>query len=379
MSEPGGMDEAFLAAVIEAIAHPVFVKDRAFRFVLVNRALCEMVGLSREAMIGRTDHDFFPREEADFFRLKDTEALSAERAVSVSEETITDAHGVTHTLSTTKVPLRGPDGAVTHLVGIIHEITALKEAAEVLQRTNEILEDRVRERTEALEAAQSELVRRERLAVLGQFAGGVAHQIRNPLGSIKNAAYLVKLALRPAPPEDVVRALDIIHDEVGRANQIITDLMEYARVSPPSRRRTTAAFLVEQALDGLGEQDVTVDVDVPEALPDLDVDPLQVQRALQNLADNALQAMTGGGRLGVRASLAGDFVRVEVSDTGPGIAPEVRHRLFEPLVSTYPGALGLGLITAKALIEANGGALEVSSSDARGTTFSFTLPVAAGA
>ena len=116
----------------------------------------------------------FPKEEADFFRLKDEELFRSESKVVIEEETITDAHGELHVLATTKVPLRDPDGRVTHLVGIIKDITVLKDAQEQLRQSNEELEARVAERTQQLREAQRELLRTERLAVLGKLAGGVA-------------------------------------------------------------------------------------------------------------------------------------------------------------------------------------------------------------
>ena len=120
--------------------------------------------------------------------------------------------------------------------------------AAALREANEALERRVLERTRALETAQSELMRRERIAQLiahlvGQLAGAIAHQIRNPLGSIKNAAYLLKLSSGPSPDRDVTQSLAVIHDEVRRANQIITDLLDYARGSTPeSNANYRAAF-----------------------------------------------------------------------------------------------------------------------------------------
>ena len=168
----------FLAAILDHVAHPIFVKDRDYRFVLVNQAMEEMLRIKREELIGRTDYDFFPHEEADYFRKRDEEVFVRGETVRIEEEPITDGAGARHVLATTKVPLRGADGEFTHLVGIIHDITALDRARAALREANEALERRVLERTVALETAQSELMRRERLAVVGQLAGAIAHQVR---------------------------------------------------------------------------------------------------------------------------------------------------------------------------------------------------------
>jgi len=377
LSIPEGLNEEFLSAIIDHVAHPIFVKDRDYRFVLLNRAMEGMIGIPRTEMLGHTDYDFFPKEQADFFREKDLEMFTLGKRVEITEEPLTDKKGRHHVLSTTKVPLRDARGVITHLVGIIHDITPLKRAEESLRDVSNALERRMQDRTDELLAAQTELVRRERLAVIGLFAGSLAHQIRNPLGSIKNAAYLVQLA-SPTIDDDLRRALNIIQDEVGRANQIITDLVDYARVTPAQRRVVPVDLLMEIALSGMDlPTNVTVVTECP-ALPKVFVDPAQLQRALQKLVKNALQAMSNGGTLSLSARSEGDAVFFCVSDTGRGIPEDVRLRLFEPLVSANPGNLGLGLITARALIENQGGALALERTDHEGTCVMLRLPVATG-
>jgi len=366
-----------LADIIEHISYPVFVKDRAFRWVVLNRALCDMTGFPRAQMLGHTDHEFFPKEQADFFRIKDAEVFTTGRTVEILDEPITDADGSIHVLHTTKVPLRDARGEITHLVGVIHDVTALRRADAALREANEQLEGRVRERTEALEAAQVELMQRERLAVIGRLAGSIAHQIRNPLGSIKNAAYLIDISLGRPKEGDVARALAIVHEEVQRANQIITDLLEFAQVSTPRPRNVPALFVLEQTLGAIGIPDaVTLQRAYPETLGPVHVDAAQVQRALLHLLRNALQAMPEGGTLTIDARSEARFVVISLADTGVGIPKEVRERLFEPLVTTHPGALGLGLMTARVLIENQGGRLTCVQSDRSGTCFEAHLPVA---
>lgn len=369
------MTVSFLAEIMDHVAHPIFVKDRAFRFVLLNSALGAMLGIPRETMLGRTDYDFFPKAEADFFRAKDEEMFRTAAEVVIEEEPITDAAGQRHWLSTTKVPLLGADGAVAYLVGIIHDITPLKVAQEALQAQQAELEQIVEARTAELRAAHEELVRRERLAVVGQLSGSIAHQVRNPLGSIKNAAYLIQMAVGDAAEDDVRRAVEIIHDEVGRANQIISDLLDYARVRPPQRRSLPLGYVLAQALAGQRLGGVAFVQEVPEALQ-VCADPDQLQTALRNLLRNAVDAMPDGGKLTVRTELTVSHLCILVEDTGQGIADEVRDRLFEPVVSTKPLSLGLGLLTARTLIENQGGSLRCERPAEGGTRFVVSLPLA---
>lgn len=377
----------FLAEVIEQLPHPIFVKDRQFRYVLVNSALVRIGGQPLESILGKTDYDFLPKERADFYRETDTEVFSTAAEVTVAEEVLTDGGGERRILSTRKVPLRGAGSEITHLIGVISDITRLKVVEEDLRLSTDQLEQRVAERTRALALAQEDLVRKERLAVLGRLAGGVAHQIRNPLGAIKNAAYILERQLRdreatapasadPPAKDDVSHAIEIIHDEVQRANQIITDLLDYARIRVPVRRLTSIAYVVEQAF---GAQIVPASISVVRRLPELPsiaVDGDQLQGALFNLLRNAIEAMPEGGTLAIDAELREGNVVVSVGDTGGGIPAEVRGRLFEPLVTTKPLGLGLGLVTARTLVEGQGGTIACVGTDECGTRFEITLPVA---
>ncbi|MBI2894052.1 MAG: PAS domain S-box protein [Deltaproteobacteria bacterium] len=370
------MEAGLYEAIFDHIAHPIFIKDRQFRFVLLNRALCELVGYRREEMIGKTDYDFFPEPEADFFRQKDLEMFTSGREVTIEQEPITDSAGVRHVLATTKVPLRAASGEVTHLVGIIHDITRLKEAEEALKNANEVLELRVAERTRALQLAQEELLRKERLAVLGRLVGGLAHQIRSPLGALTNAVYILKRRLEDLPPE-AAHALEIIKEEAWRANRIISDMIDYARVRPISPTPVPVTEVIDAATRrGWITPTVRVELELPGSLPPVAIDRAQVEGAISNVVRNAVDAMPEGGPLRIDARQEGDEVVVGIQDTGAGVPEEVRERLFEPLVTTKADGLGLGLTTARALIENQGGRIDCVQSGPAGTRFEIRLPVA---
>jgi PAS domain S-box-containing protein len=359
----------FFASIIDHIAQPIFVKDRSFRFVLLNRAVTTVLGFPRNVMLGRTDYDFFPTHEADVFRSKDIEVFERGQTVRIEEETITDVSGDRHVLATSKVPIFDAHGTVTHLVGIIHDITKLKHAEDALVHLNEELEQRVKERTAALENAQSELMRRERLALVGQLAGAIAHQIRNPLGAIKNAAYLLKIAFNRVLP-DADASLAIIHDEVARANQIITDLLEYSRISPPVCSKISLGYIVAQSLGGACVQDnVRVHCDVSNDVM-VATDAKQMQSAIFKVIRSALDSMPDGGELTITAQQDSTHCSLAIVDTGFGIPNEVQEQLRDPLGSHGSRiTLGLQLLTAKALLENLGGTLQIAPMPTRGTQF----------
>jgi PAS domain S-box-containing protein len=367
----------FLASIIDHVADPIFVKDSDLRFMLVNRAFCELVGQRRRDLLGKTDYDFFPKEEAEFFRNKDLDVFACGEEIAIEEEPVTDSHGIRHQLATTKVPLRNRRGEVTHLVGIIHDITKLKETESELRSTNEELERRVRERTAALEAAHQELLRKERLAVLGRLAGGLAHQIRNPLGSISNAAFVLRRMLRGHPNPDVASSVEIILEEASHTNRIITQLLDNARARAPIPNPVSVSELFEQALARHElPENVQVVRNMTDDLPAVTVDIDQMIAALANLIENAFDAMENEGTLSLSAQVQdADHVMLSVEDTGSGIAEEVQHALLEPLVTSKSRGLGLGLSTARTLIEAQGGTLEWTSTPGQGARFDLTLPV----
>jgi PAS domain S-box-containing protein len=369
-----------LADIIEQIAYPVFVKDRLFRYVLVNRALCEVTGFARDQMLGKQDSDFIPLA-AGAIRQQDIGLFESETRVSIEEDLFIDARGQQHVLTTTKVPLRGADGKVKYLVGAIHDLSRLKAAEQALRDVNELLERRVQERTAALAAAQEQLLRNERLAVVGQIAGGLAHQIRNPLGSITNAGYILKRLLSRNPAPDMDEPTTIILEEAWRANRIITGLLEYTRARPPH----PVACSVQQVLRATVQTHMIPDsIEVVDQLPDLPdalADPDQLREVFANLIQNAIEAMPQGGKLSLLGRVdaltsAGPRVVVDVRDTGTGIPASVRSRLFEPLVSSKPAGLGLGLTSARMLLENQGGTIGGQSAPGEGACFQVSLPVA---
>jgi len=360
---------------VRHVAHPVFVKDRDHRWVWVNDALCELVGHPREALLGRTDHDFFPAEQADFFHLKDRQAFEGGVTVTIEAEPITDAAHRTHVLATTKVPLRDASGEITHLVGIIHDITQLKSVEEKLRLSNDDLERRVEDRTRALRETQHALLRKERLVVLGQLSGGLAHQIRTPLTTISNAVAVLRRKLADTADDEIREVLRILSEEVWEANRIITDLLDFARVRPPTCALLPVAALVDGALAAANPgPDVTVIREVREELLAW-VDERQTRDAIANVVRNALEAMGVGGRLTVRAVAAPPYASICVEDTGPGLSSEALVHLFEPLVTTKALGLGLGLTTARALIENQGGDLRYAGSDGEGARFEIRIPL----
>jgi DNA-binding LacI/PurR family transcriptional regulator/signal transduction histidine kinase len=250
-----------------------------------------------------------------------------------------------------------------------------KRAEETLKEYSERLEEMVEERTRKLQEAQEQLVRQERLAVLGQLAGGVGHELRNPLGVISNAVYFLQTTLSEAD-ETTREYLGILSSEVRSAERIISDLLDLSRTRPSEREESTVSELVAGTLERQPPpENVRVTTEVGSDLPLAFVDPRQIGQVLDNLVLNACQAMPKGGDLTIGAQAGTEEVTLSVTDTGCGISKENMGRLFEPLFTTKVRGIGLGLVISRNLVEANGGSIEVTSEVKKGSTFTVTLPI----
>ena len=248
------------------------------------------------------------------------------------------------------------------------------------------LEAKVADRTAELNRAlqelyntQETLVRREKATMLGQLAAGVGHELRNPLGVMSNAIYYLEFVLESSP-DDVRDYLRILREQVTLSTKIVTDLLDSARITPPTRRATALQGLVAAQLERLPKSThVKVEVDIEDTLPPVDVDPVHIGQVVYNLLTNATQAIGDtGGWIVVSAESRGDReVALLVSDNGPGMNPEVLDRIFEPLFTTKARGIGLGLSVSRALVKANGGDISVWSEPGRGATFTVTIPVTA--
>lgn len=229
----------------------------------------------------------------------------------------------------------------------------------------------ITERTEM----QERLLRQEKLAVLGQLAGGMGHELRNPLGVIGNSAYYLNMKLKDAD-EKVKKHLDILQGEVQRANKIISDLLEFSKARPPSLVEYDLNSII---IDALAEikipENISVESQLDKKLPRIQLDPDQIRRVFINIISDAVQAMPEGGRLDINTGVKGDFVEMMIRDTGEGIPEENIQKIFEPLFSTRARGIGLGLTIVKGIIDSHKGVIEVESGIGEGTTFTIKLPL----
>lgn len=364
--------EAFFRAIIDHVGGPIFVKDRSLRWVLLNRAHEEWIGFPREEMIGKTDHDYFPPEQAEFFQQKDRELFASGSTVSIQEEPITDSAGQVHWLTTTKVPLRGPHGEITHLVGIIHDITRLKNAEEDLRQRNLQLAAEVRQHAAA--EAQLRSVNRD----LEGFCHSVSHDLRTPLRAIDGFSSLLLREHADELDEVGRHCLSRVRANAQWMAHLMDDLLQLSRVSrmPLHRQRIDLRALADQVMEQLreAEPERRVTFTAPASLF-VEADPRLVHLLLENLLGNAWKFTSLRPEAQITLRQSGDTFCVE--DDGAGFEMEYVDALFKPFSrlhgqEQFPGA-GVGLATVQRIVELHGGRVWAEGVVGEGAKVSFTL------
>jgi signal transduction histidine kinase len=259
-----------------------------------------------------------------------------------------------------------------NLEGLVEEKTKQLTNAQVkLEEYARNLEKLVEERTRQLQD-------KERLATIGQIAGMVGHDIRNPLQAITNEIFIVKETIANATAEknkkEKLESLGLIEEQTDYISKIVSDLQDYSRPLKPEITEVDLSDLITSVLLTINIPDkIDLKIDV-KGFPKIKTDPTLIRRVLTNLTNNALQAMPDGGKVEIAAFEKENQVIITVADTGKGIPEEIKPKLFTPLFTTKSKGQGLGLAVAKRLIEALGGTITFESQEGKGTKFILSLP-----
>jgi signal transduction histidine kinase len=273
---------------------------------------------------------------------------------------------------------------ITALIGFV-VVTLLRRrdyAMELVAERTEALEESVSE----LERTQEQLVRSERLAAIGELASVVGHELRNPLGVITNAHYLLRTVLeRNQSDPDAARHLNTAEREVGAATLIVGDLLDYARARQPVTAPVDVDALITEIESILPPPpDVTVTREAEPNLPLAQADRDQLRQVLLNLLSNAYEAVQGstgpdGGTVTIRTSSNDGKISIAVVDTGIGMDDQTRAQIFEPFFSKKTRGTGLGLAVTRRIVDSHGGFIHIDSEVGRGTTFTVVFPAAQAA
>lgn len=367
---------AFLDSIVENIPHMIFIKTaNDLRFIRFNRAGEDLLGWHRDDFIGKNDYDFFPKEQADFFIENDRKVLRSKEMLDIPEESLQTLHKGVRILHTKKIPVLDENGEPKYLLGVSEDITESKLAEEERQIFN------------------AKLMQAQKLESIGTLAGGIAHDFNNILSSIIGFTEIVLDDIEKG--SKVEYALQEVYSAGKRAKDLVKQILTIARKSDEEIKPVKAKTIVKEVLKFL-RSSIPTTIEIQQKLESessIMGNETQLHQILMNLCTNAAQAMEDNGgilkvvledvRFEKNDSIqglvveTGEYIKLEVSDTGSGISPEVIGSIFDPYYTTKEigKGTGLGLALVHGIVEKYNGGIEVSSELGVGSKFSIYLPI----
>jgi PAS domain S-box-containing protein len=349
-----------LQRLIDSVPDYIFVKDRQSRYILLNQAVAQIFNLTDvSAGLGQLDDRFFPKDVAERYREEDRRVMESGIATYDREDTVVNAAGETRWCLTSKIPLRDAEGKIVGLIGLVRDVTEKR-------------------------GLEHQFLRSQRLESIGMLAGGIAHDLNNVFAPIILGLDLLKE--REGQDKEI---LDSISASSLRGAALVSQILSFARGMEGPRVSVSPWKLVQDVAKIAREtfpRNIRVEVEGTADGWTLAGDPTQLHQVLMNLAVNARDAMLQGGTLKLRLSnvssdglemeRVGEFVKIEIADTGVGIPAPIRERIFEPFFTTKePGkGTGLGLSTVKTIVKNHQGHLEMWSETGQGTQIFVYLP-----
>ncbi|EKD37564.1 MAG: PAS/PAC sensor hybrid histidine kinase, partial [uncultured bacterium] len=355
----------YLDKIINSAGDPIFVKDRQHRWVLANDAFCSLLGCSRDEILGKTDYDFFPKDEADVSWAKD-EAVFISGAENTTEDAFTDVKGGVRAIVTKKT-LYTDEKKEQYIVGIISDITERKKL-------------------------EGELRQSQKMETVGLLAGGIAHDFNNLLTPILGYTDLLILGVAEGDQRRI--KLQQIKQAGERARDLTQRLLAFSRKQLIELKTVDLGDLIrkfENILRRTIRENIAIEVRISPSLSHVRADAGQIEQALVNLSINAQDAMVEGGTLTIEARdidldesytdrhpeiVPGPYVMLAVSDTGIGMEAQVIEHIFEPFYTTKElgKGTGLGLSTVYGIVKQHGGSISVYSEKNHGSIFKVFLP-----
>lgn len=345
--------QAFTSLLIARLPVGVIATDGRGRITTWNQAIAKLTDMQRSEATGRRPQEVLPDPLAIFFQ--EEEAVAVPGGDEAREVTV-------------RLFLAGRRcELLCHLLSIVDSQQQYMGKVLLISDVTEIrsLEQRMRES--------------ERLAAVGRMAGGVAHEVRNPLSSIKGLALLLKNKF-PAGSKEQATA-ELLIQETARMNRTITEMLSFTRPATLNLQKIDLDNLLQRSLELIraeaADNAITTSFDVEAGLLPVLGDADRLQQVMMNVLINAMQAMENGGTLVITLKnlWAGDAVELRIQDSGPGIAPELLSQVFYPYFTTKPSGTGIGLAISQKIIADHGGAIELESEPGKGTTVIVQLPV----
>lgn len=347
--------------VIASIRSGIVIADAGGGVVALNRGGEEILGMKAESVVGRDYRVAFAEVPAFCERLAST--LEAGRPETRAELFVRQPGGRSIPIGLTTSILKDDADVDRGVIAVFQDLTEARR-----------LEERSRHE--------------DRLAALGEFAAGLAHEIRNPLNAIKGSVDMLRESLKPSA--DDARLLDLVSREVDRLNRLVNDVLTYGRMESGEREGVRLDSLIEEVAAIARNHpsfrpDITLETDAPGRVEG-HVNPEQMKRVLLNLVINAFEAIEGAGRVRVYAVPKTGFqargleggpdaeIALVVEDTGSGISSERRAEIFQPFTTSKKGGTGLGLAIVDKIVRAHDGRIAIASEPGRGSRFVVYLP-----
>ncbi len=365
--------------LFESAGDAIFVlKDG--RIIDCNERTCRIFKGAREDILGKKPYEMSPDVQPDGISSKEKAKEKIGLALKGESPSFEWKHvRMDGSLFDAEVNLNEFElESGTHILAIVRDISARKRAETELERYKNSLELLVDERTKELKETQERLITSERLAVLGQFAGSVAHEIRNPLAVISNSVFFIRNKVG-SDDEKLVEYMDRITRQISHTAEIIDSMQRLTRIEEPNRSHVNLRAVLLAGYETANVPGTIRTVwDVPDPPIYVNVDKEQMRIVFKNIIKNAAQAMPKGGTLMIKAQAApsaqGDMIKISFSDEGPGIAVENIGKIFHPLFSTKITGMGFGLAIARMIVEKHGGTIEAASGPEKGAVFTVVLP-----
>lgn len=341
--------KSYTENVVENMPNGLISVDRGGRIVSINRNASELLELKGRRIRGVSFDQVIGE---DIFDVNET--LRSGGTIIEKEVLCRTSGGKFVPVSLSATPLRDADGKSIGAVTILRDLREIRELQEKVRRS-------------------------ERLASLGRLASGIAHEIRNPLSSIKGFAQYFQGKLKPSSQDRGYA--DIMIREVERLDRVIAGLLDFARPQEPHPESASIREILDHSLEllrsDLREKEIEVERNYDHGDINVSIDKDQITQAFINVFKNSLESMERGGKLRISVGKNRDetMLEIKVSDTGRGISRENRSRIFDPFFSTKKKGTGLGLAITLKIIENHGGEISVDSAEGKGTTFGISLPL----
>jgi PAS domain S-box-containing protein len=372
-------NEGRLSQIVDLLPSMVFLKEPdELRFVRLNKAGEELLGYSRDSLVGKTSFDLFPEDEARRYLAQDREVLASSEVLDIPEETTETRGRGPRIIHTRKVAVRDASGHPVFLLGMAEDITDRKRAEAALQAAKEAAETANRAKSD--------------------FLAKMSHELRTPLNSIIGFSEILEDESVGPLTEKQRRYISNVLVSGRNLLQLINDILDLSKVEAGRMELVPSRFEARAALDQVraivsalsDRKRLTVELEVPASLPLLHADQAKFKQIMYNLLGNAIKFTPDGGRVTVSTRVihpsgngaGGEWLEISVADTGIGIAAEHLIRIFQEFeqVTTDPShnqqGTGLGLALTRKLVELHGGRIGVESEVGRGSTFRFSLPCA---